>query len=113
MSTQPKALRLADELEQSSNYLRSVPHQAAAELRRLHHELNEANQLAAYQSHRAMDYSGAFMRQKNLNAELVEALNLAIDSIGRFIDDEKLTDADFHIRNNCLALISQAKGEQP
>lgn len=33
---QSNALRLADELEQSSNYLRSVPHQAAAELRRLH-----------------------------------------------------------------------------
>ncbi len=41
MTEQPEALRLADALEYASNNLRSVNHQAAAELRRQHERIRE------------------------------------------------------------------------
>ena len=114
MEKLPEALRLADDLVKHLGG--NTAHQAAAELRRLQHDLNEANHLAVYQSQRAMDYSGAFMRQKNLNAELVEALEdtHALLQAALFVinDAEARAIAKQQLDAN-RAFIAKATGEQP
>ena len=44
-----------------------------------------------------------------LNAELVEAVEAAIDSVGRFTSEEGSTDRDFVILDNAIAAVCKAK----
>lgn len=80
MTEQTKAQRLADKLAYELFWIVGCE-EAAAELRRL----------------------------DALNGELVEALEDAIDSIGRFTGEEGSTDRDFVILDNAIAALAKAK----
>jgi len=56
------------------------------------------------------NYAAAELRRLDaLNAELVEALEDAIDSMGRFTSEEGSTDRDFVILDNAIAALAKAK----
>jgi hypothetical protein len=71
MTNQPEALRLADALEYASNNWHSVNHQAVAELRRLHAEVESLRaalkQIASCTSHHkgdVVDIARAALKEK-------------------------------------------------
>jgi hypothetical protein len=108
MSTQPEAIRLADELADYSEgpYTAVVLEQAAAELRRLHAENERLHQIN--QSHEmklsVRGYEIQIEDLKAVNGELLVALRDLVDAITGRLDGETIA------LHNALAVIKKAEG---
>lgn len=95
MTTQPKALRLAElMLERPHDALDFLPAKAAAELRRLHEELQATERQVEI-------LSDDLSRCSRLNAELLEALQDLCDTLG-----------ECGMTERARAAIAKATGEQ-
>jgi hypothetical protein len=73
---QPEALRLADALEYASNNWHSVNHQAGAELRRLHAEVERLREAAKQALERLALYYGG--NGFAADAEVIKVLHAAL-----------------------------------
>ena len=89
MNTKPEALRLAEQLESDCDPLLHLVKPAAAELRRLHEvnqgwEIKAANWLASPDAAQKLEGYRELTQRVNqlesLNAELLEALEIILDS---------------------------------
>ena len=104
MNTQPEALRLANELENGYLFPRE---QIVAELRRLHEaNLNLAAMAATANAKNARLYE--------VNQELVEALQLAIDSHGYLLMSDPPQDAwkSHKVESKARAALAKARGTE-
>ena len=113
MSTQPKALRLADDLEiygpPSAPQLQSVRYQAAAELRRLHAKTVDADQV--------IEQRNAMLSSLHaLNAELADALRKTVADAESNIRSEFEGTKEFRKRlaslDHARAAIAKAEGQR-
>lgn len=124
---QPEALRLADLLESDDGHTVWQSEQAAAELRRLHEENSKLRREVAAISANAVDDGRAMSKLeaqlgeavwnygevKRVNAQLLEALELALRSHGVTLLSDPPQDAwkTYGVEAKARAAIAAAKGE--
>ena len=106
MTTQPEALRLADELEDASIASSAFKQTIAAELRRLHKEVREWDRVCDQHLRHIDKLKKRMKRAEALNQELLAALNAMLTHMG--MDEDEWNKPTF---DQARAIIAKAEGQ--